>query len=543
MFATLPKISAGRRLARLLPAVLGLFLWNQNVAPATAKSPLQPNVVRNATGPGTLDEVAKLVPGDGKPGDQFGFSASISGNRALVGAPFHNGNRGAAYIYVFDGTSWIEEAELTAGDGQPSDVFGWSVALDGDRALVGAIDADSVAGAVYVFTFDGTSWSEQARLTPDDAEAGDTFGWNISLAGDRALISAIYDNSLQGSAYVFVFDGSTWMQEAKLVAADGAPDDTFGFSVSLSGDRALLGAAGDDDKGSSSGSAYVFAYDGSRWQEQAKLSGSDETSASRFGISVSLDGDRALVGAYGDGEHGADSGAAYVFAADGAIWQEKAKLTASDETFADNFGYAVALKGGRAVVGAREANESGGSSGSAYVFAFDGANWNQEAELAPTDGRSGDLFGYRVSIDGERVLIASLYDSPKGEASGSAYVFELTDVLVALSAPKNNPRIPPEGGGFPLAVTLRNTTEEMQAFDFWTEQTAPDGSVQSPVVGPFKIVLAPGKTRVQRLRQHVSAEMPAGTYTYTGVIGSFPNERIASSSFNFRKTKPDASSP
>jgi hypothetical protein len=138
--------------------------------------------------------------------------------------------------------------------------------LSGDRALVGAIfddDSGDDSGSAYVFDFDGTTWSQAAKLTPDDGAASDIFGRSVSLSGDRALVGAFWDDDNggnSGSAYVFDFDGTTWSQSAKLTPDDGAASDQFGYSVSLSGHRALVGAFLDDDNGDNSGSAYVFEF-------------------------------------------------------------------------------------------------------------------------------------------------------------------------------------------------------------------------------------------------------------------------------------------
>ncbi|MEM8488461.1 MAG: T9SS type A sorting domain-containing protein, partial [Bacteroidota bacterium] len=166
------------------------------------------------------------------------------------------------------------------------------------------------------FDFDGSSWTETEKLTASDGAVSDQFGYSVSLSGDRALIGVLLDDdngSDSGSAYVFDFDGTSWTETQKLTASDGAVSDQFGRSVSLSGDRALIGAVLDDDNGLSSGSAYVFDFDGSSWTETEKLTASDGAVSDQFGYSVSLSGDRALIGAFGDDDNGSDSGSAYVF--------------------------------------------------------------------------------------------------------------------------------------------------------------------------------------------------------------------------------------
>jgi hypothetical protein len=392
-------------------------------------------------------ETAKLTPADGAAGDQFGVSVSLSGDRGLVGARRDEDNgidSGSAYVFEFNGSSWSETGKLTPADGAGGDQFGWSVSLSGDRALVGAIfddDNGSSSGSAYVFDYNGTSWNETAKLAPANGAAGDQFGFSVSLSGDRALVGAYADDdngsssgsayvfefngSSSGSAYVFEFNGSSWSETAKLTPADGAAFDDFGFSVSLSGDRALVGAYLDADNGSFSGSAYVFDFNGTSWSETAKLTPADGAPSDQFGVSVSLSGDRGLVGAGRDDDNGSNSGSAYVFEFNGASWSETAKLTPADGAAFDNFGVSVSLSGDRALVGANADDDNGSNSGSAYVFDFNGSSWSETAKLTPADGAGGDNFGWSVSLSGDRALIGAIGDDDNGSASGSAYLFDV----------------------------------------------------------------------------------------------------------------------
>ena len=193
----------------------------------------------------------------------------------------------------------------------------------------------------------------------------------MSIFSDYALIGAYGDGdngSYSGSAYVFHRSGSTWSQQAKLIASDGAAFDWFGHSVSISGDYALVGAPDDDDNGSNSGSAYVFQRSGSTWTQQAKLIASDGAADDRFGFSVSISGDYALVGAYGDGDNGSASGSAYVFQRSDSTWTQQVKLKASDGAADDVFGYSVSISGDCALVGAYGDDDNGTESGSIYFF-------------------------------------------------------------------------------------------------------------------------------------------------------------------------------
>jgi hypothetical protein len=380
-----------------------------------------------------LVEVAKLVAGDAAVDNCFGYSVSQAGNRVLIGAyRNHDGGyaSGAAYVFEYDGNEWSEVAKLKASDAAPDDWFGRSVSLSGDRALIGAHgndDAGERSGSTYVFEYDGNEWSEVAKLTASDAAAYDVFGYSVSLSGDRALIGAFENDDAgdrTGSAYVFEYDGNEWSEAAKLIASDATANDAFGWSVSLSGPRALVGAHQGTVGGYWVGSAYVFEYDGNEWSEAAKLTASDAASSDLFGCSVSLSGDRALIGAVYNDDAGENSGSAYVFAYDGNGWSEMAKLTASDAAEGDRFGESVSLSGDRALVGAYFDGDAGDRSGSAYMFEYDGNGWSEVVKLTASDAAEGDNFGKSVSLSDDRALIGASNDDDAGVNSGSAYVFD-----------------------------------------------------------------------------------------------------------------------
>ena len=378
---------------------------------------------------------AKLGPevtGDGAAEDCFGYSVAISGDTALVGAyqdDDKGSNSGSAYVFTRDGTTWSQQAKLIADDGEVGDWFGTSVALHGDTALVGAYrddDDGNDSGSAYVFTRSDTNWIQQAKLTANDGAEMDYFGYSVALAGDTALVGAYADDdkgSISGSAYVFTRSGSTWTQQAKLTAADGAAGDCFGWSVALSGDTALVGAYADDDNGVNSGSAFVFTRDGTTWNQQAKLTAGESAAGDNFGTSVALSGDTVLIGAYKDDDKGTDSGSAYVFTRDGTNWIQQAKLTADDGATYDYFGYSVALSGDTALVGAYQDDDKGDNSGSAYVFTRSGTTWTQQAKLIANDGTASDWFGTSVALHGDTALVGAYGDDDKGDNSGSAHVF------------------------------------------------------------------------------------------------------------------------
>ena len=206
------------------------------------------------------------------------------------------------------------QRKLTASDADSSDVFG-SVSVSGDYALVGAQGDNSQAGSAYIFVRSGTTWTQQQKLTASDAASGDLFGSSVSISGDYAVVGARQDNSNAGSAYIFVRSGTTWTQQQKLTASDVVEADSFGISVSVSGNYAVVGAYGNDDAGtySNSGSAYIFVRSGTTWTQQQKLTASDAAASDAFGMSVSVSGDYAVVGAYDTNDGANLRGSAYVF--------------------------------------------------------------------------------------------------------------------------------------------------------------------------------------------------------------------------------------
>jgi hypothetical protein len=388
------------------------------------------------------NEQAKLVAADGAADDMFGWSVAISGdgNTAIIGA-YEDDDKGtdsgSAYIYIRSGTSWSQQAKLVAADGATNDIFGISVAIssDGNTAIIGAIyddDKGSNSGSAYIYIRSGTSWSQQAKLVPADGAGSDYFGKSVAISsdGNTAIIGAYADDDKgtdSGSAYVFTRAGTTWSQQAKLVPADGAASDLFGYSVAISsdGNTAIIGAYADDDKGSGSGSAYIYTRAGTVWSQQAKLVAADGAVSDQFGISVAIssDGNTAIIGAYDDDDKGTGSGSAYIYTRAGTVWSQQAKLVAADGAASDRFGYSVAISGdgNTAIIGAHYDDDKGTDSGSAYIYIRSGTTWSQQAKLVAADGANSDYFGYSVAIssDGNTAIIGAYGDGTKG----SAYIF------------------------------------------------------------------------------------------------------------------------
>jgi hypothetical protein len=386
----------------------------------------------------TWTEQQKLTALDAAAGEGFGWSVAISGDTAVIGAP-EDGDAGdasgAAYVFVRSGGVWSQQQKLTAADGAAFVRFGRSVAVSGDTAVVGAAGAGPTGGnSAYVFVRNGTTWSQQQKLTASDGAALDGFGSSVAVAGEMAMVGALLNDAAgqdSGAAYVFVRNGSTWTEQQKLTASNGTAGDQFGWSVAVSGETAVIGARGD---GGFSGAAYVFVRNGSTWTEQQKLTAADGAIFNEFGSSVAISGETAVIGA--DDELGSNSGAAYVFVRGGTTWSEQAKLTASDGIASDLFGTSVAISGDTVMVGASNA----GSVGAAYVFVRSGSVWTEQQKLTAADAAFSDLFGWSVAMSGDTVVVGAISGDSAVDNTGAAYVFvrgadaltpQLTDQLEA----------------------------------------------------------------------------------------------------------------
>ncbi len=388
----------------------------------------------------------KFVPeisGDGAAGDEFGRAVAISGDTVVIGAyaddTTSGSNAGSAYVFVRSGVTWSLQAKLTANDGAASDQFGWCVSMDVDTVLIGAPMDDLTAGAnvgsAYLFVRSGTTWSLPTRITAADGAVSDQFGWAVSVHGQTALVGASLDDTVSGtdagSAYVFTLSGGSWLQQAKITAADGAGSDNFGYSVSLETDTCLVGAYLDDTTGgTNAGSAYVFVRSSNVWSQQAQLQAPDGAANDQFGISVSLSSESALIAAAFDDTiaGGVDSGSASIFVRTAATWSFEVQLIADDIQPGDVFGYEVSLSGSTALIGAVDGDNSPGSlSGCAYIFTRNGSSWSQQAKLVEASGLYNDQFGVRVALSGNTAVIgANFKDTDAGLNSGCAYVYART---------------------------------------------------------------------------------------------------------------------
>ena len=377
-----------------------------------------------------LIEAQKLVASDGLQNNTFGSSVALSddGNTMIVGAPEAYApvyRQGAVYVFVRNGTTWVEEQKIFSSDGYNGDKFGISVALsgDGNTALVSAQQADlprlsyNNRGAAYVFVRNGSTWTEQQKLIASDGDDQDWFGDSTALSydGNTAIVGAVNVEDpggphTKGAAYTFVRSGTTWTEQQRLTSSGGAVNNSeaFGRSVALSddGNTTIVGADNAQvNLHNSQGAAYVFVRSGIAWTQQQQISPIDGVAYDFFGTSVALSGDgaTALVGSpRADVGDNPDQGAAYVFVRDDTIWIEQDKFTASDGSATDWFGRSVTLSrdGIHALVGTDMKD-------AAYPFEWDGATWTTLAKITPLDGSEGDIFGFSAALseDGSIAIV------------------------------------------------------------------------------------------------------------------------------------------
>jgi len=448
--------------------------------------------------------------------DFFGQSVAASGETVVVGAHHEasssvgvNGNQGddsasgagAAYVFVRQAGIWSQQAYLKASNTEANDQFGISVAMSGDTIVVGASGESSNAtgvngdqtdnsapssGAAYVFVRNGTNWVQQAYLKASNPNLFAHFGGSVSISGDTLVVTASDETSNAtgvngnqsntnaphaGAAYVFVRVGSNWTQQAYLKASNTDSGDQFGDSVAVSGDTVVVGAGGEASKTTGvngdesdnsvryAGAAYIFVRSETNWTQQAYLKASNTAANDFFGGAISICADTVVVGASAEssnatgvnGNENDDSvpnaGAAYVFVRTGTNWTQEAYLKASSIGTNLFFGGAVSISGeGIAIGAAGEASNATGvngdptdnsapNSGAAYVFMRRGTNWVQQAYLKASNTGVNDFFGGAISLSGETVVVGANGESSKATGvngdqsdnsapgSGAAYVF------------------------------------------------------------------------------------------------------------------------
>lgn len=363
----------------------------------------------------------KLTPSDAVGHDQFGAAVAVSGDTIVIGAPLV----GAAYVYSSDGSGGRDEVKLTPPDAPAAEDFGRSVAVSSGAIVVGDPFDDATgtrSGAAYIFLPDGSGGYERVKLMASDGAASDGFGTSVAVSGQTIAVGAPGDET--GSVYVFTPNGPGGYEETKLAAPDAEVGDNFGEAVAMWGDTIVVGSPNDDDNGDLSGSIYVFAPNRFGVYHSKKLVASDGAAGDQFGRSVAISARTIVVGASGDDEAGDQSGSAYVFSAVRSRAFQETKLTAPDGAASDSFGWSVAVAGRTAVIGAPFDGDAGPWSGSVHVYRPDSSGGYSGTKLTASDATWGDEFGWSVATSGSKIVVgAPVNDLAEPLHSGAAYLF------------------------------------------------------------------------------------------------------------------------
>jgi len=375
----------------------------------------------------SVEEIQQLFADDGDIEDYFGSAISISGDYAIVGASYDDdsgNNAGAAYIFYNNSGTWVQQSKLIASDGESNDYFGLSLVISGDFAFIGAFRNGNNLGAVYVFENISETWTETAKLTASDGMEGDLFGYSIATEGDYTVICSYNDDNI-GAAYVFQNISGTWTETAKLLADDVIEGDNFAHSLSISGDYIIAGAASQDGNDVYTGASYIFYNNAGTWTQTAKVTASDATAYDYFGNAVSISGDYVAIGAYSDSPNNIlGAGSVYIFYNNAGVWEEQSKLIASDAYQYAWFGSSVSISSDNLVVGATgEIFFTPHVEGSAYIFHNNSGTWTEAAKLLSSDIGTEDEFGYAVYISGDFAIVGGPRNDTNGEDVGSAYIY------------------------------------------------------------------------------------------------------------------------
>lgn len=380
--------------------------------------------------------------------DSFGYAVAADASFAIVGAPAAEGggtDRGRAYIFAKSSDAWTEVKVLSASDAGDYDYFGVAVDISGDYAVVGAGGENGNGtdmGAAYVFYRNqggADAWGQVKKLTAADRADNDSFGYAVGIDGETIIVGADGEDGAgtdRGAAYIFVKNEGgvdNWGQANKIMAADAADVNQFGYAVALDGDIALVGAPRVAGAGMARGAVYIYSRDlggAGVWGQVKKITSDTPTDNSWFGNAVAIDGAVAVVGeAWYDGS-GTNRGAAYIFGqANGGTdnWGQIRKLTASDIHDDDFFGYSVAVNGANIAIGAPWAPGGGTERGQVYVFSKDqgGADaWGEVQRLRSSDASNEDWFGFGVGVYSSYILGGAVGEDGAGTGRGAAYVFK-----------------------------------------------------------------------------------------------------------------------
>ena len=362
-----------------------------------------------------ISEYNPVADVNGIDGDHLGQAVAISGNFAIIGAYQSavgvNNAQGSASIYQYDGTNWVFMQKLTDATGAANDNFGYSVSISGNYAIVGAnmddVGANANQGSASIYQYNGSSWVLMQKMIDANGAANDYFGYAVSISGNYVIIGSLQDdigaNADQGSATIFQYNGSSWVLMQKITDASGAAGDEFGNSVSISGTRAVVGAYQDDvGANNSQGSASIYQYSAGTWILMQKITDANGASADYFGNSVSISGGNLIIGAvFSDASGAFNGGAASIYEFARGVWGLRQKIIDPASIFNTYFGCSVSISGNYALVGAYSSNTGPVTNiGHCILYIHVGSGWQKNQYITDPGGESFDFMGTATGIDG-----------------------------------------------------------------------------------------------------------------------------------------------
>lgn len=364
----------------------------------------------------------------------FGYAVAVEGDWALIGAPdnYSLAVNGVTVLHLEDG-SWVYHSTLIPSNAYAYN-FGNAIDIDGGRAIIGAYrdatqSGGSGIGAAYIFELDGDAWVERARLTGTGTVSSDRFGYSVGISGDRVVVGASDVDlplmSLNGAVYAYVYDGMTWVEQPRITASDTSSASHFGISLELDGDTLAVGARLDDELGQNSGAVYTFAWESGGWVETQKLHQGDFGVLDEFGYALSLEGDRLAISAP---YQGGLRGSVFVFEREDGVWSQTQKLIGGGTVANSWFGASVELLGGHLFIGASEGNPIYTQNevigpGRVFDYVYDGGVWSESQVLTAADGQTSAKYGGALAADGRTLIVGASQAVVDLEYAGAVYVY------------------------------------------------------------------------------------------------------------------------
>lgn len=355
--------------------------------------------------------------------DQDGEYAVISTDQSV--AP---DSIGKVIVYHFEGGSWNEQQVLIALDTASTFSFGYGLCIR-DTVLVVGAPSDTVnghlSGSAYVFMRSGEIWTQTQKIVPSDGSASSAFGRRCVISGQTMLISADVNDDLVlngGKVYVYQLENGTWTEHQTLFAFDAEEQDNFGAGLAIAGDHAIIGADRDGDDGYNSGSAYAFKRINGQWEFQYKIWAPNGDSGNRFGANIEMTDSLAMINRKGYNDNNG-SYVVHCYRLTNDTWVEFQTLTVTDGASGDRFGESMSIDGELAILGAKGDDDYGSGSGSAYIFSYGNGIWTENFKLLPPDGGINNYFGSAVGLSEHGAIVTSDRYDNGFEDSGIAYAF------------------------------------------------------------------------------------------------------------------------